>query len=167
MDDAQRLQLQKMLDANQAENNTDQIREVKHSQRIREDVQRLIDLKRSHARLAVSNPDQFDQMCVSRCNFLFTHYTDIFNRVKKDELDLNILGRFLDVLKQIEDGKVDQHEASVVVGELLKKLYVDSALRKSEHLDQAAEASKKSSKKSKQLPPKKITWKQFAASQEK
>ena len=31
--------------------------------------------------------------------------------------------------------KVDQHEGSVLVGKLLKELYVDSALRRSENLD--------------------------------
>ena len=74
-------------------------------------------------------------MCVSRCNFLFTRYTDIFNKVKKDELDLSILNTFLNVLEEIETGKLDQHEASYKVGSILKQLYIDSALKKSEHLD--------------------------------
>jgi hypothetical protein len=48
---------------------------------------------------------------------------------------LSILGRLLGVLKLIEDGKVGQHEASVEVGKLLKQIYIDSALKKSEKLD--------------------------------
>jgi hypothetical protein len=44
-------------------------------------------------------------------------------------MDLEIMSRLLAVLKLIEDGKVDQHEASVQVGKILKELYVDSALK--------------------------------------
>ena len=39
-------------------------------------------------------------------------------------------------LKQIENEEVDQHEASYAVGVLLKEMYIDSAMRKAEHLDQ-------------------------------
>ena len=41
----------------------------------------------------------------------------------------------LEVLQTIEDGKVDQHEGSVVCGKLLKELYIDSAIRRGENLD--------------------------------
>jgi hypothetical protein len=43
------------------------------------------------------------------------------------------------VLKNIEDGGVDQHEASFLVGTLLKELYIDSALKKAEKLDKETE----------------------------
>jgi hypothetical protein len=55
--------------------------------------------------------------------------------VRKDEIDITILNKFLDVLKQIEDGKLDQHEGSFLVGTILKELYVDSALKKAEKLN--------------------------------
>jgi hypothetical protein len=54
----------------------------------------------------------------------------------KDELDLEIMTKLLIVLKLIEDGKVDQNEGSVMVGKVLKELYVDSALKQSKHLDE-------------------------------
>jgi hypothetical protein len=38
-------------------------------------------------------------------------------------------------LQKVEDGLLDQHEASFEVGTLLKKIYVDSALRKAEKLN--------------------------------
>ena len=38
-------------------------------------------------------------------------------------------------LEQIEQGKIDQHEASVKVGTHLKELYIDSALKKAEKND--------------------------------
>lgn len=165
MNSLDRIQLEKMIQANDAVDNTSQIRELKHSLRIHEDVGTLLNLKRDYARLAKTNPEQFDMMCVNRCSFLFNNYTDIFNKVKKDEIDLAILGRLLGVLKMIEDGKVGQHEASVEVGKLLKQIYIDSALKKSEKLDKL-HSSDSSASSSPSLPPaKKISWNQFKASQ--
>lgn len=163
MNNMERIQLEKMIQANDAADNTAQIRDLKHSSLIHQDVGTLLNLKREYARLAKTHPEQFDMMCVNRCSFLFNNYTDIFNKVKKDEIDLQILGRLLGVLKMIEDGKVGQHEASVEVGKLLKQIYIDSALKKSEKLDKLHAGSSSSSSSS--LPPaKKISWKQYKES---
>ena len=43
----------------------------------------LLELKKKYARLSKSNPDQFDAMLVSQCNFLFNSYTDIYNKIKR------------------------------------------------------------------------------------
>lgn len=169
MNNLDRIQLEKMIQANDAEDNTAQIRDLKHSALIHQDVGTMLNLKRDYARLAKTNPEQFDMMCVNRCSFLFNNYTDIFNKVKKDEIDLAILGRLLGVLKLIEDGKVDQHEASVEVGKLLKQIYIDSALKKSEKLDKQHSGSSSASASgaaSSLPPPKKISWKQFKATQQ-
>ena len=165
MNSMDRLQLEKMIQANDAADNTSQIRELRHSMRIHEDVGTLLNLKRDYARLARTHPDQFDMMCVKRCAFLFNTYTDIFNKVKKDEIDLTILGKLLGVLKLIEDGKVGQHEASVEVGQLLKEIYIDSALKKSDKLEKQHSGSSSSSSSSNLPAPKKISWKQYKATQ--
>ena len=90
------------------------------------------------------------------CNFLFTYYTDIFNKIRKNEIDINILNKFLDVLRKIEDGELDQHEGSFMVGTLLKELYVDSALKKAEKLDEQSE--KKEEPKRAEVN---VSWNQF------
>jgi len=157
MNDLERLNLQKMIQANDAENNTHLIRNLKHSKLILTDVDELLKIKKQNPRLAKSNPDVFDKMCVSKCQFLFNNYTDIFNKVKKDEIDLNILLRLLNVLHSIEEGQVDQHEGSFEVGKLLKQIYIDSALKKAEKLDEKYSDKKGERKK----PEEKISWKQF------
>jgi hypothetical protein len=162
MNEEERLNLRKMVAANNAEDNTNTIRKLKHSELIRSDVALMLKLKHEYSRLAKSNTAQFDAICVSRCSFLFNNYTDIFNKLKKDEIDLAILMKLVNVLKLIEDGRIDQHEGSFEVGKLLKQIYVDSALRKSEHLDD--EAANKSAKKAQQQPVAKVkdvSWKQF------
>jgi hypothetical protein len=157
MNDLERLNLQKMIQANDAENNTNLIRNLKHSKLILTDVDELLNLKKQYSRMAKSNPTAFEQMCVNKCQFLFNNYTDIFNKVKKDEIDLNILIRLLNVLHSIEEGQVDQHEGSFEVGKLLKEIYIDSALRKADKLDEKYSTDKQE----KQIPPKKMTWMDF------
>lgn len=132
MDDNQRLQLQKMIKANDVEDQTNLIRELKHSHLLQNDINALLRLKVKYK----NNADKIHQEAQNECNFLFMYYTDIYNKVRKDEIDLKILNRFLNVLRQIEDGELDQHDGSFIVGTLLKEIYVDSALRKAEKLDE-------------------------------
>jgi hypothetical protein len=155
MNDLERLNLQKMIKENDVENNTNLIRSLKHSKLIHDDVDRLLKLKKDNSRLAKSSPELFDQMCVSKCNFLFNNYTDIFNKVKKDEIHLGILSQLISVLHNIEEGKLDQHEGSFEVGKLLKEIYIDSALKKADKLDKNI----KNSEKTKSI--KNMSWKQF------
>ena len=157
MNDSERLNLQKMIQANDTEDNTPLIRDLKHSTQILEGVEVLLKLKRENVSLAKTNPDKFDDLCVEQCGFLFNHYTDIFNKVKKDEIDLNILLRLLNVLNCIEEGRVDQHEGSFEVGKLLKKIYIDSALRKADKLDQ--EHNEPGQEEEKPIEP--ISWADF------
>jgi len=159
MSSEDRLNLKKMITANDVKDQTDVIRDTKHSDKIREDVKSFMSLKNKYQRLAKSNPNEFEKMCLSKCSFLFNNYTDIFNKIKNDEIDLSILERFLNVLKQIEDGEVDQHEGSYKVGQLLKNLYVDSALKHTEKMDAA---EKKNKKKEKKAPkPREISWREY------
>lgn len=152
MDDKQRLQLQNMIKANNVEDQTDFIRNLKHSQIIRNEVNNMIMIKAKFR----GDDAKIHEECVNECNFLFTYYTDIYNKVRKDEIDIGILNKFLDVLKRIEDGELDQHEGSFLVGSILKELYVDSALKKAEKLN-ANEEPKSEPKKAE----KKVSYKQF------
>jgi hypothetical protein len=163
MDHTDKLNLTKMIDANNVEDCTKEIREKKHSDLIRKDVTCLLSLKQKYSRLAQSNPNQFDAMCVSQCSFIFNNYMDIFNKVKKDEINLQILHKLLDVLKQIEESDFDQHEGAFEVGKILKAMYIDSALIKAERID------KKTGKKITPSKPKekKITWAEFKSKQTK
>lgn len=136
MDLNDKLNLQKMLNSNDVQDNTSLIRSLKHSVKIDEDIRKLLNIKQKYSRLSQTNKDEFDKICVSQCNFLFVNYTDIFNKIKKDEIDLNILGKFITTLKRIENEELDQHEGSFIVGKLLKELYVDSALKKNEKLEE-------------------------------
>jgi len=152
MDYQQRLQLQNMIKVNNVEDQTEFIRDLKHSQIIRNDVNNMILIKSKYK----GDDNKIQNECINECNFLFTYYTDIYNKIRKDEIEISILYKFLDVLKKIEDGELDQHDGSFLVGTILKELYVDSALKKADKLN-ANEEPKKEPKK----PELTISYKQF------
>jgi hypothetical protein len=54
----------------------------------------------------------------------------------KDEIDITIMTKILITLKLIEDDAINQEEGSVMVGRFLKDLYLDSAVKHADHLDQ-------------------------------
>jgi len=151
-----RLNLKKLISESECEDNTQHIRKVKHSEKIRDDIRNLDTLKRTEEGLRKSEPDKFEDMARSKCSFLFNNYTDIFNKVLNDELDFGIMTKLLTVLKLIEDEKVDQHEGSVLVGRVLKELYVDSAMKRGDRLDKEREAEKIP-----QVEGKEISWKNY------
>jgi hypothetical protein len=157
MNQTENIQLKKMINENNVVDYTEDIRAKKHSSKIHDDVQRLLELKRKYSRIAVNNPEQFDEMCIQQCNFIFTIYTDIFNKVKKEEMNLEILSELLSVLKRIEEGEIDQHEGAFAVGKLLKTMYIDSALLKAEKIDK--ETGEKIIVVS--VPAKQISWKEY------
>ena len=160
MDDKQRLNLQEMIKAYDADDNTSKIRQLKHSRLIRDEVEKMVNLKKKYNRMMTFEPKKFEKIVISHCNFLWTNYTNIFNRIMKDELNLNILRKFIDTLREVEDGQLDQHEASVKVGEVLKQLYIDSALQREKKIN--VEDKKRAPKHKK--PVNNISWAKYKAS---
>ena len=135
MNNQERLQLDKLLKQGDVTDNTSLMRSLKHSGKIYEDVNKMLNLKKTHKQILENDPDTFSNICTTQCSFLFNNYTDIYNKVFKDEIDLNILINLINTLKHIEDGNLDQHEGSFEVGKLLKEIYIDSALKKDAKLN--------------------------------
>ena len=156
----QRLDLASLIKANETDDCTEEIRSKKQSLLIRNDVKHMVLLKQKYERLRKSNPNEFDAICVKQCNFLFNNYTDLYNKIKNDNLDLNILDKVLTILKNIEDGELNQHEGSYLVGTYLKEMYIDSALKTREKIE-AKERNKKVPKKPFANVEKKISYKDF------
>ncbi len=132
MDDLSRLNLSKLLNDKDLEQTTEKIRSLRHSPQIKADVDTMIALKRQYSRLS---KERVKDMATTRCSFLFNNYTNIFNRLAKDELDIEILYKFIDTLRRIEEGEIDQHQASYEAGSVLKRLYVDSSVRQNNKRD--------------------------------
>lgn len=154
MNNQQKILLKKMIQENDIQDQTENIRNLKHSSLIRQDIVRFNLLKKQYEELYTNNPDEFNIKLQQECNFLFTNYTDIYHKIRKNTLDLNMFGYFLQVLKQVEDGDLDENNASFKIGTLLKEIYVDSAIREGELLDTQNPNPEKN--KGKQL-----SWKQY------
>lgn len=152
IDEKTRLNLQRLMKENDVKETTDQIRELKHSKLIRHDVNHMKELKKKYKRIS---HEQFRQIATSQCSFLFNNYTNIFNRLIANELNYNIMHQFLDVLEEIENGTVDQHQGSYQIGLILKKMYVDSALKREERFNDDGK------KVSFVKPANKVSWEQF------
>jgi hypothetical protein len=151
-----RLNLKKMIDQSDCENNTEQIRTLKHSVLIHSDIAKIENFKRTKRSLRLSESEKFEELCRTECSFLFNNYTDIFNKILKDEIDLHIMTKLLMVLKMIEDKKVDQHEGSVLVGKILKELYIDSAMKRADNLDKQYETPVVE-----KIEGKQVSWKEY------
>ena len=129
------------------DNNTDTIRDLKQSEKLRKDINELLNIKKTYKHLKDSKV--FNEMIKKRCDFLFNNHKDIMDRILNESIDLNILYKLLDVLKLIEDGELDQHEGSYEVGKLLKSVYVDKVI------------NKKRPRKIKKKPVKTLSWNEY------
>jgi hypothetical protein len=125
----ERINLQKLVGEFESEDNTEHIRKLKHSVKIRNDIQNI-------ERLKQGQQSTTSEEAMKVAPFLYSNYTDIFHRIVKGDLNLDIMDKVLTILGLIETGKVDQHEGSVLVGRLLKEMYLDSAVRRADRLDE-------------------------------
>ena len=153
IDDETRLNFDKMLKESGASDNTSKIRNLKHSDKIREQVTLMMEIKKKYPNLKRQTKDK---MIESKCMWLWKNYMNIYNKLKKDELNLSILHNFLTVLKQIENKELDQHEGSIKVGKILKELYVDSAVQKEKKREAKDKRKRKRDKK-----VKKLSWTEY------
>jgi hypothetical protein len=144
-----------MIEENDVTDQTELIRELKHSEIIKTEAALLCELIDTYKDLPYNDLRNYTMV---ECNFLFSYYTDIYNRILKRELDISILNRFLSVLERIERGEIEQHEGSYLVGKALKELYIDSALKKSEQLDKKYNTS---SDEPVSKPAINVSWKQY------
>lgn len=152
------LDLNKYLSGDNSDyvDNTEKLRKAKHSIHIRKNINEIEKIRAETGDLYKTDIEEFKNKCLKRNSFLYNNYFEIFNRVSKNEMNLLIMNQFLNVLEKIEDGELDQHEGSVKVGELLKELYIDSALRRSNALDKENPQEKVKFKETKN-----ISWKQY------
>lgn len=155
--DDERLNLKNLMNELDYVDNTETIRRLKHSVRIRDDIRKLEKLKVEQANMRITSPENFFNIANTECKFLYDNYTDIFRRAMRDEIDVVIMSRLLIVLKLIEDGQLDQQDGSVRVGKILKELYLDSAVKRADALDKEHEKDKPVINNGNN----EITWKKF------
>ena len=154
MNKTEKLNLDKLIKEYGSEETTDKIRKLKHSKLIRNDLKIMQETKLKYCRL---EKNLLQNMLRNKCSFLYYNYTHIFNKLSKDRIDINLFNKFIDILEEIELGVSDQHEASFKIGNLLKKIFIDSALKENAQ----NEKRRKKEKKKKYKNVKNITWNEY------
>jgi hypothetical protein len=140
-----RFQLNKMLEQHKVEDKTDQIRDQKHSGEIKKNVEIILKIKNENPTLSKK---ELEEIILPQCSFLFYNYLELYNILFK-EINTTIVYKLLNVLEGIEQGTYDQHEGSVVVGTLLKEIYIDSRLSETKYEEKEM------------MKPKDIHWKDY------
>lgn len=125
MDAEQEKVLNRLIKENDVQDNTEKIKSLKHSSKIRNDVAVIQNAKR---KIKTRDFKTLDKEVIHKCSFLYSNYPNIYNKLLKDEIDIKILYTFLDELAKIENGDQNQHEASYNIGMLLKSMYVDKKI---------------------------------------
>jgi hypothetical protein len=126
MDNHEREMLNKMLKDSDFEDKTNEIRNIKHSELIKNDVNKLLKLRQEYNN--VTDLDIYKKLCYTECSFLAGKYKKILDKLVTNELELSVMYLLIKTLRKIEDGIIDQNEGSVEVGKILKKIYIDKAI---------------------------------------
>ena len=151
-----KVQLAQMVSQSNAENYTKEIRDAKNSGKIKKSIEIMLEFMEKNEELLNSNKDEFERQLLEKDNILFFDYFQLYNKILKKQVDLSLLNEMLTVLKKIEDGKLDQHEGSVVVGRLLKTIYIDSVVKENMDNDKKALDNKNFPNQGKTL-----SWREF------
>lgn len=146
------LKLNDMIQEGDCVDNTDMIRQLKHSPLITQNLNTILHIKKRYNLNKNRDTIDFkslDEECLKECRFLFDNYTSIYNKLLRDQIDLQVFYKFLFYLKKIEDGELTFYQASYEIGTLLKNMYVDPVIQE------------KDREKEKERPVKPITWNEF------
>ena len=84
MNREQRLNLDRMIQENDAQDNTEKIRQLKHSKKIKEDVEIYLNLKNKYERMKNTNFKLYKNILEQKCYFLWQNYTNLFNILIND-----------------------------------------------------------------------------------
>ena len=125
MNSEQEQVLNRLIKENDVQDNTEKIKSLKHSSKIRNDIAIIQNIKRQ---MKTRDFKTLDKEAIRKCSFLYTNYPNIYNKLLKDQIDIKVMYTFLDELAKIENGTQNQHEASYNIGMLLKSLYIDKKI---------------------------------------
>lgn len=115
-------QLQQLLTESAASDNSKDIQKFKISEKIKKDLAICHETRRA---MGATHP-QLVEALQKKCEFTYTVYPMIFSKmVENDAEQMRLLDTMLQSLRLIEKKENTQHEASVIVGKVLKSTFVD------------------------------------------
>ena len=142
LDPRMRIEFQEMLRKEGRTDQTEHIRELKQSYILEENLDTLLELKEKYG----NDVKKIEEEGLNECGFLYTRYTDLFHKIKNDELDIELFRRLIGHLRDIENEEVDQCEATF---NIVKELYINAAEKRRENIDQQKKKEEEEEKKNK------------------
>lgn len=133
MNNNHKRELDRLIQENDTKDQTQSIRERKHSSKLRDQVLTLYVLKyKQQHKSMVAMQD----MIKKECEFLYTNYRELYEILMTKNMDLGMMLKMLELLENIETSKMTQHESSFALGQMLKEMYIDPKInQRVEELD--------------------------------
>ena len=75
LSDDERINLKKLMNEMDYVDNTETIRRLKHSTKIRENIRKMTQLKNDFAEIRMNSPEQFFNIVQTECEFLYNNYS--------------------------------------------------------------------------------------------
>jgi hypothetical protein len=167
MNEEQKIELDKLISQNSVVDQTDMIRTLKQSIKIRQEIDTMMKIKTEHAFKGDSNISMVSPMfkkCQEQCPFLYKYYSMLFHKILKDDIDMGTFDKFIEIVEEIEDGKLSQHEGAFKFGTLAKSLYIDDVLSTADMVD--SDGNKQTSRVIAPPPAKDISWTKYKRSRD-
>ena len=149
--------------ADDAEDKTDEIRKLKQSVVIKKELPDLMKVVDKHyGRVSLPELRNMAEMAAPE---LAKMHVMLFAKIVKREIRPAIVDAFISTLEDIEAGKINQKDASHVIGGLLKSEYIDPAVQKANASNALAQDTDEQTSESVHTPvantTKNISWKEY------
>lgn len=102
--------------------NTEKIKTEKRSIKLKKDIDIFKRLKKE----GCSDISLYEKQCV----YMVKDFKDLFSKLYDDSLNISILDMLIKALEDIENGIIDQNDASIKIGQILKDIYIDNKINK-------------------------------------
>ena len=151
MDNNRKRELERLIQENDTKDQTQSIKERKHSSKLRDQVLTLYAIKYKQQHKSM---EAMQEMIKRECEFLYTDYRELYEILTTKHMDLGMMLKMLELLGNIENSKMTQHESSFALGQMLKEMYIDPKInQRVEELDDNNEVI--------DVEPIELSWKHY------
>ena len=105
------------------ENKTDYVVNNKKASIIRKEFNSLVKIKNIHGHNKLN-------LSKVQAPYMYKNYKSIFDKIIKEDFNIELFKDLIDILEKIENKKIDLHEGSFLFGKKLKSIFVDNYIYK-------------------------------------
>jgi len=113
--------LDDIIKEHKIEDNTDYVVNNKKASIIRKEFNALLKIKKIHGHEKIN-------LSKMQAPYLYKNYKSIFDKIIKEDFNVELFKDLIDILDKIENKKIDLHEGSFIFGKKLKNIFVDKRI---------------------------------------